>query len=60
MMQPIETDAGTGRRKQNILPRNATNRGEEHMAKYNTARFVAKQYLDVEWRRFKDETGTES
>lgn len=60
MMQPIETDAGSGQRKQNILPRNATSRDEEHMTTYNAARIVAKQYLDVEWKRFKDETGTRS
>jgi hypothetical protein len=45
---------------QNILPRNATSRDEEHMTKYNAARIVAKQYLDVEWKRFKNETGTRS
>jgi hypothetical protein len=42
---------------QNILPRNAQNRDEEHMTKYNAARLVAKQYLDVEWKRFNVETG---
>ncbi len=45
---------------QNILPRHATNRDEEHMAKYNAARIVAKKYLDVEWKRFKTETGTKT
>ena len=45
---------------QNILPRNAPNRDEEHMTKYNAARIVAKQYLDVEWKKFKTETGTKS
>jgi hypothetical protein len=43
---------------QNILPRNGPNRDEEHMTKYNAARIVAKQYLDVEWSKFKSETGT--
>lgn len=45
---------------ENVLPRNSTNRDEEHMAKYNAARIVAKKYLDVEWKRFKTETGTRS
>jgi hypothetical protein len=45
---------------QNILPRNPEHRDEEHMAKYNAARIVAKKYLDVEWKRFKTETGTKS
>jgi hypothetical protein len=45
---------------QNILPRNAQNRDEEHMTKYNAARAVAKKYLDLEWKRFKTETGTKS
>jgi hypothetical protein len=45
---------------QNILPRNSENRDEEHMTKYNAARVVAKKYLDVEWKRFKSETGTQS
>jgi hypothetical protein len=43
---------------QNILPRNQNNRDEEHMTKYNQARIVAKKYLDVEWKKFKTETGT--
>jgi hypothetical protein len=30
------------------------------MAKYNAARAVAKKYLDLEWKRFKTETGTKS
>jgi hypothetical protein len=30
------------------------------MTKYNAARVVAKKYLDVEWKRFKSETGTQS
>jgi hypothetical protein len=45
---------------QNILPRNASSRDEEHMTKYNAARIVAKQYLDVEWKRFNTETGIKS
>jgi hypothetical protein len=45
---------------QNILPRNASNRDEEHMTKYNAARIVAKKYLDVEWTKFKTETGTKT
>ena len=43
---------------QAILPRNQSNRDEEHMAKYNAARTVAKKYLDLEWKKFKTETGT--
>ncbi len=43
---------------QAILPRNQTNRDEEHMDKYNAARTVAKKYLDLEWKKFKTETGT--
>lgn len=45
---------------QDILPRSSQNRDEEHMAKYNQARIVAKRYLDVEWKKFKTETGTKS
>lgn len=45
---------------QNILPRNAEGRDEEHMSKYNAARTVAKKYLDVEWKKFKTETGTKT
>ena len=42
---------------QEILPRDANNRDADHMAKFNTARTVAKHYLDVEWKKFKTETG---
>jgi hypothetical protein len=43
---------------QDILPHEQSNRDADHMAKYNKARIVAKEYLDVEWRKFKSETGT--
>ena len=43
---------------QNILPREQKNRDEDHMGKYNAARIVAKKYLDLEWKKFRVETGT--
>jgi hypothetical protein len=42
---------------QDILPREHANRDEDHMAKFNTARAIAKEYLDVEWKKFNAETG---
>ena len=43
---------------QEIMPHELSNRDEDHMAKFNAARAVAKHYLDVEWKAFKTETGT--
>jgi hypothetical protein len=45
---------------QDILPREHANRDEEHMAKFNKARTIAKQYLDVEWKKFNTETGAKN
>lgn len=43
---------------QDMLPRDAVNRDVDHMTNYNRARTIAKEYLDVEWKKFKTETGT--
>jgi hypothetical protein len=43
---------------QNVLPRDMKGRDPEYMDKYNKARMTAKAYLDVEWRKYKAETGT--
>ena len=43
---------------QKILPQEQKNRDGEHMALYNAARSTAKDYLDLEWKKFKTETGT--
>lgn len=45
---------------QAILPREHANRDEDHMAKFNTARAIAKEYLDVEWTKFNSETGAKN
>ena len=45
---------------QDILPREHANRDEDHMAKFNTARAIAKEYLDVEWKKFNAETGAKN
>lgn len=43
---------------QTMLPREPKNRDAEHMVRYNAARTIAKNYLDLEWKKFKTETGT--
>ncbi len=43
---------------QDMLPREHKNRDADYMARYNDARRIAKEYLDLEWKRFKTETGT--
>ena len=43
---------------QKVLPQEQKNRDSEHMALYNAARSTAKDYLDLEWKKFKAETGT--
>lgn len=42
---------------QSIPPNDRANRDQGYMAKYNEARKVAKCCLDVEWTKFKTETG---
>lgn len=42
---------------QEVLPRELQKNDADHMAKYNKARTLAKDYLDLEWQKFKIETG---
>ena len=45
---------------QAILPSEHANRDADHMAKFNQARAIAKEYLDVEWKKFNTETGAKN
>jgi hypothetical protein len=42
---------------QKLLPIERQGRDGEHMTHYNSARTIAKDYLNHEWSRFKTETG---
>jgi hypothetical protein len=42
---------------QDILPKEQANRDADHMGKFNRARTLAKEYLDIEWKRYTNEIG---
>ena len=42
---------------QKLLPTERQGRDGDHMTQYNSARTIAKDYLNHEWKRFKTETG---
>lgn len=45
---------------QSIIPNDRANRDSEHMEKFNRARILAKEYLDIEWKRYTTEIGIKS